>query len=249
MPIDDAKQTWSLGISCYNEEATIAKVVDDVQKVLKRISTENEILIVDDQSTDRSRDIIRGLEQEHANVRAIYHDKNLGIGGTIRDIYFNAKYENVTFIPGDAQFDPGELLPYANVEEKTFISFYRQENLVYSSYRKTLSFLNKLVNRTFIGLEMKDVNWVKVYKRKELENLDIMIKSSIIESEICAKLNILGYRPIEVLSKYHPRVAGKSRGASFKNVMRVSFETVKLFGSVRQFRMKAGKNSPSSAAS
>lgn len=245
MSIDDIKQTWSVGIACYNEEETIERVVEELQEVLNKISKENEIIIVDDYSTDHSGDVIKRLVQNYKNVKAIFHKKNQGIGATIRDIYFNAQYENVTFIPGDAQFDSKELLPFANVEEITYISFYRKENEVYSSYRTTLSFLNKLINIYFLGLELKDVNWVKIYKRKGLENLNIQIKSSIVESEICAKLNILGYKPVEVLSTYHPRIAGKSRGASLKNVIKVSLETFKLFKSVHQFKRMIKKNDSS----
>ncbi len=236
MSKDDIKQTWSVGIACYNEEGTIEKVVENAHEVLNQISREYEIIIVDDCSTDNSRDIIKRLAQKYSHVKLIFHERNLGIGKTIKDIYFNAQYENVTFIAGDAQFDSKELLPFANVAETTYISFYRKENEVYSSYRTTLSFLNKLINKYFLGLELKDVNWTKIYKRKGLENLNIQINSSIVESEICAKLNILGYKPIEVLSTYHPRIAGKSRGASLKAIYAVSLETLKLIKSVHQFK-------------
>jgi glycosyltransferase involved in cell wall biosynthesis len=236
MSREGAKQTWSVGVACYNEEVTIEKVVEDALAVLEEITDQYEIIIVDDCSTDNSGNIIKKLTDKHRHVKAIHHKKNLGIGETIRDIYFNAKYENVTFIPGDAQFDVRELLPYSNIEEQTYLSFYRKENEVYSGFRTILSHLNKLINRHFLGLEVKDVNWVKVYKTNMLSNLDIQLKSSIVGSEICAKLNILGYKPIEVLSTYHPRIAGKSKGASLSNVVKVALEFLKLLRSVRQFK-------------
>ena len=238
---EDIKQTWSVGIACYNEEITITKVVEELQKVLKQISDINEVIIVDDGSTDNSRNIIKKLSRNYSNIKAIYHKINQGIGAAIRDIYSNAQYENVVFIPGDAQFDSKELIPFANVEDKTYISFYRKENEVYSSLRTTFSFLNRKINKYFLGLDLKDVNWVAIYKRKELDNLNIQMESSIVESEICAKLNIMGYKPVEVVSAYAPRVAGKSRGASLSNVAAVSLETLKLIKTIRQFRRSYNK--------
>ena len=238
---EDIKQTWSVGIACYNEETTIAKVIEELQKVLKRISDINEVIIVDDGSTDSSKNIIKKLINNYSNIKTIYHAKNQGIGATIREVYSNARYENVVFVPGDAQFNPKELLPFAHVEDKTYISFYRKENEVYSSIRTTFSLLNRIINRYFLDIDLKDVNWVNIYKRKELGNLNIQIKSSIVESEICAKLSILGYKPIEVVSEYFPRIAGKSRGASLNNVVAVSLETLKLIRTVHQFKRRYNK--------
>jgi len=236
MPVSTNKQSWSIGITCYNEEATIRRVVENIQQVLKQIASKYEIIIVDDASIDNSRKIIKELAKKYFNIKTIYHQKNMGIGATIKDIYFNAKYENLTYVPGDAQFDIQELLPFAKIEDQTYISFYRKQNESYSNLRTTLSFVNKMINKYFIGLNLKDVNWVNVYKRKEIANLNIQINSSIIVSEICAKLNIMGYKPIEVISTYHPRIAGESRGASLKNVIEVALETIKLIKVVWRFK-------------
>ncbi len=238
---DRYKQSWSVGITCYNEEETVGQVVQRTQEVLELIAAESEIIIVDDASEDQSTTKIRQLSKEYNNVSPIFHDENLGIGRSIRDIYFNAQYENVTFIPGDAQFDPHELVPFAHVEEHTYVSFYRKENEVYSNYRAILSFLNKLINKYLIGLELKDVNWVNVFKTKSLQELDLQIKSSIVVSEICAKLNVLGYEPVEVISTYHPRVAGESKGASWSNIIDVVPEILSLIISVWRFNRKIKK--------
>lgn len=238
MSTTSVKQTWSVGIACYNEEATIARVVELLQNVLHKISKDNEIIIVDDNSTDNSQAIIKRLEQQCVNIKTIFHAKRLGIGATMKDIYFSAHFENVVFIPGDAQFDPRELLPFANVEDKTFVSFYRQDNEVYSKVRTVISHINKSMNKYLLGLNLKDVNWVNILKKRDIEDLGITSKSSIIASEVCAKLNILDCKPIEVVSTYYPRIAGKSRGASLRNTIAVSFELFKLVRSVRQFKKR-----------
>jgi len=237
MSDNTSKQSWSVGITCYNEEATIEKVALQLIDVLSQIASHYEIIIVDDCSTDNSKSLVEKLVAEHPQIKAIYHEVNQGIGRTISDVYFNSKYENLTYVPGDAQFDAEELLLVGFIEEKTYISFYRRkQNMAYSNFRSFMSFLNKSVNSFFIGLDLKDVNWVNVYKREEIENLNIQIRSSIIVSEICAKLNLIGYKAIEIESIYHPRIYGKPQGASLKNIIDVGFETLKLISILHKFR-------------
>ena len=234
------RQSWSVGITCYNEEATIEIVVRKLQEVLQKISSKYEIIIVDDCSADHSAKIIEQLAKEDTeHIKTIFHKENQGIGRTIRDVYFNARYENLTYIPGDGQFDAFELIPIASVESKTYISFYRiRKNMAYSNFRSFMSYLNRVVNRNFTGLDLRDVNWVNVYKRSDVMNLDLTIQSSIIVSEVCAKLNLMGYRAIEIVSVYHPRIAGIPQGASLRNVNLVALETIKLIKSVRRFKRK-----------
>lgn len=228
-------QSWSIGILCFNESGTIEDVYRRAKHVASKISSSYEIILVDDWSSDGSREQIKEICQNDGLVSGIFHDTNLGIGLSIRDIYFTAKYENVVFIPGDGQFDVNELLPFGEFDNDKFIAFFRKENQSYSFFRNSLSYLNKLFNQFFIGLNLRDVNWVKVYKTEIIRQLDLKSKSSFIESEICAKLNILGIEPIQVESKYIPRVYGESKGASWKIIRKVYQELFKVFIIVKKF--------------
>ena len=236
-------QSWSFGILCFNEEGTLENVVQDVIDLVKTWGlTDYEIILVDDGSIDHTPQLINSLAQSDNRIRPIIHSRNLGIGAGIRDIYFQATKDNVIFIPGDGQFDVQELLPYPTFGSQTFLSYYRREDLTYSTFRNILSGFNKWFNRIFLGLDMKDVNWVKAYKRKELLLLDLRIQSSAIESEICAKLLIKGQLPHEIPSKYLPRLAGTSQGASWRTIFRVVRELFSLFAAVMLFRFSSKRN-------
>jgi glycosyltransferase involved in cell wall biosynthesis len=230
-------QSWTVGILCYNEAGTIEKVFLDTISVLKRMTTDFEIIIVDDASNDGSIDIVKNLSNDYSKfLRVLYHKSNMGIGLSIRDIYFNAVKENVVFVPGDGQFEVKELYPYASFPMNNFIAFYRKENQSYSFFRNSLSYMNKQFNRLFLGLELRDVNWVKVYKTSILKQLDLQSKSSIIESEICSKLAIKKIKAIEVESKYIPRVYGESKGSSWKIIKKVYAELWSVYLLVRKYK-------------
>ena len=232
-------QSWSIIIFCHNEVGTLRSVIESVENFFDRIHcTQNEIIIVDDGSTDKSGEIAREAAESFSNIKAVYHPKNLGIGRALRSGYAAAEYENVSAVPADGQFDVTELIPYAELSGKTFVSFYRQENNIYSFKRNLLSLLNKKLNANCLRLNLRDVNWVKVYKRSELANLELKMRSSLVETEICAKLMLRGNKLIECESVYHPRKAGQSKGASFPVVLQAALETLKLLCVVNLYRMK-----------
>ena len=223
------KQSWSVVVFCFNEAGTIKELVDRIVDFFE-IHRKGlyEIIIVDDGSTDGSHEKIRKAAQKQGKtMRIIRHEKNLGIGEALRDGYAAARNENVTAVPADGQFD---------IEPDTFISFYRRENVEYSSFRTTLSVVNKYINRVFNGIELKDVNWVKIYKREAITAFPWKLRSSLIESEICAKLLLTHNRAIQVLSYYHPRKAGTSKGASLRIIAQALRETPKLLFAVHTFR-------------
>lgn len=234
-------QTWSVGVLCYNEAGSLDEVVTQLRDVMHRISNTFEIIIVDDCSTDGSTNIARKLEQTYPEVTTVLHQQNKGIGGALRSIYDHSRYENIAFIPGDGQFDVREYLPYADVPEGHFISFYRKENTSYSLFRNILSLFNKQLNKVFIGIDLRDVNWTKIYKKEDIDQLDLQLTSSLIESEICAKLLFLGRKVIEVESKYLPRTYGQSKGSSFAIVKKALKDTWVLISIMRKFRKSRRK--------
>lgn len=238
-----SNQSWSIVVFCYNEVGMVAELLERITRFFdEHRSKRYEVIVVDDGSTDGSYEKITTFAQRRGDVvQVIRHEKNLGIGPTLIDGYRAAKNENLTAIPADGQFDTRELLPYLDIDDETFISFYRLENVQYSTFRSLLSAANKFVNRIFLGLELKDVNWVKIYKRKAIMAFPWKLSSSLIESELCAKLLLCGTHAIEVLSYYHPRQTGRSKGASLPTIFRALRETPKLVWAVRSFRSSIKK--------
>lgn len=237
----EARQSWSIIVLCYNEAENIERVVRQVQAVLLQISKDQgQLVLVNDGSSDNSDEVIRQLlkQPENQNITYVSHKTNQGIGAALHSGYAHATQENVVMVPGDGQFDVTEFLPHKNIESKTILAFYRVENTTYTWSRNILSWFNNTLNRIFIGLDLRDVNWVKVYKNEALKSLDLEIKSSLVESEICSKLIYLGYRPKEIRSKYLPRQAGQSKGASFKIVRQALLDIVRLIGAFHRFKKK-----------
>ena len=178
-------------------------------------------LIVNDGSTDGTRELADQLAAEDARIRAIHHDSNLGIGHGLRSGYENADCDIVGMIPADGQFDSEELrgfLPY--LDEYDVFSSYRMERN-YTAFRKLITTVNRLLIKWLFGLEIRDINWVKFYKRWIIDSIEIQSISPMVETELVVKaIKYHSGKLMERESTYHPRSAGKARGASFRHVFR-----------------------------
>jgi hypothetical protein len=74
-------------------------------------------------------------------------------------------------------------------------------------------------------MRLQDVNWVKVYKRIHLQEMRLVLRTSLVESEICAKLIRAGIKPIEIPSVYLKRLSGESKATGLKPLVRAGLET------------------------
>ena len=94
------------------------------------------------------------------------------------------------------------------------------------------------MNHAFLGLRMNDVNWVKVYKNNQLQYLDLTMTSSLVESEICAKLVADGVECVELESKYLERKHDDSKGGAMKTVVQALGDMFKLICVVYKYKQR-----------
>lgn len=229
---------WSIIVFCYNEASSISLLVAEVIEVFGDISTGYEIIIVNDGSTDSTESICKGLCESHSLIKLINHSKNLGIGSALQTGYREARNKYICAVPGDGQFDIRLLKEIPAFDNKAFFSFYRLKTN-YNWYRSMLTWGNKIFNRFLLCVNLRDVNWVKVYTREQLNIVSARLTSSLVETEICAKLIYLGVKPIELPSEYLARKGGTPKGGNLKTLVQVLKESIKLILEVLRFRKKS----------
>jgi len=214
----------SLVIFCYNERESIERVIQACVETMTQMSDDYEIILVDDGSTDGSQ----ALLEHHESIRYIRHGQNKGIGAALLTGYLHASKEYVCAVPGDGQFDITELLAIEAFNFDRFYSFYRPST-DYSPYRQALTLVNKWFNNYILGMNLRDVNWVKVYRKDQLDFVQPELRSSIVESEICCKLIKSGVSPIELPSVYHRRESGEAKGGKWHTLQKAIREIVSLY--------------------
>src|ERR1700694_5553085 len=94
----------SVVIPCYNERATVAELL---RRVLE-VPIDKEIIVIDDRSTDGSRDVVARLAEQWPQIRHILQPVNQGKGAAIRRGITEARGEIVLIQDADLEYDPDE---------------------------------------------------------------------------------------------------------------------------------------------
>jgi glycosyltransferase involved in cell wall biosynthesis len=202
----------SVIIPVYNEAETIAEVVSRVQAV----DIDKEIIVVDDFSTDGTRDRLQELPRSHENLRVFYHEKNQGKGAALRTGFSHAAGEVIIIQDADLELSPEEYprLLEPIVAGKTdvvygsrFLDRSRKYPLTLSIMaNKFLTFLTNVVS----GLRITDMETCyKIFRTRILEHLTLRSNRFGFEPEFTVKIAKNGHKIYEVPVTYQPRTEGK----------------------------------------
>jgi len=219
----------SVIIPAFNEEESLEEVVRASLKVAAAISKRSEIVIVNDGSLDRTGEIATRLAEEHANVRAIHHPRNRGFGSTQKTGFANARYEYLTLVPADKQFDVRCLRKFTYlIPECDVVAGYRVKRKD-KAHRRLNTKVFRMVMRLMFGVNLKDINWVKLFRRKVFDHMQITFDGIGVDAEIMVKAQHHGCRFREVWVSYLPRTTGESTGDKPTRVVMTLMELLILW--------------------
>jgi glycosyltransferase involved in cell wall biosynthesis len=229
-----ARKSISVFFPCYNEQENVGRTVEKALIVLEKLDADFEIIIVDDGSSDGTRQIAEEITHRDGRVRVVHHQRNLGYGAALQSGFKAATKELVFYTDGDGQFDINEMPPLLElVEQYDIVSCYRL-NRRDSSIRKINGWCwTKLVCLLF-GLKIRDIDCAfKLYKKEIFDNIELSSTGALIDTEILARAVGKGYRLTQKGVHHYPRTAGAQSGANLRVVLRAFKELFKLRGRIR----------------
>src|SRR5215467_13190881 len=99
----------SVFFPAYNDSGTIASMVIRAVSAATELTSDYEVIVVNDGSEDATAEIADELARTYPHVRVIHHQRNRGYGGALQTGIRSATKELIFYTDGDAQYDPAEL--------------------------------------------------------------------------------------------------------------------------------------------
>lgn len=212
-------------IPVYNEVSTVREIVD---RVLAVEPADKELVMVDDYSTDGTRDVLKQIESEHANVRVFFHERNYGKGRALRSGFEHAEGDFVIVQDADLEYDPTDykklLRPLENgVADAVFGSRFlsTQEHRVLYFWHSIGNRVLTLLSNMATDLNLSDMETCyKVFRRDLIQAIPLEEDRFGFEPEITAKIAKARARVYEVGIAYYGRTYEEGKKIGLKDGFR-----------------------------
>lgn len=229
-----SKNSISLVFPAFNEEENIEKAVSTGIEALQRYFAEVEVIVVNDGSTDQTKEILESVVRENDRVTAVHHPNNKGYGAALRSGIYTAKNDLVFFSDADLQFDLREISQLVEwIDDYDIVAGYRAKRADPFHRRLNAWAWNRLVRFT-LGLKVRDIDCAfKLFRREVFDVIDLQSIGAMVNTEILALAVKNGMNIMEVPVSHYPRVCGEQTGANIRVIFKAFKELLAMHGKVK----------------
>lgn len=225
------KPGLSVFFPAYNDSGTIASLVISALQAARELTSDFEIIIVNDGSADATAEIANELARTYPEVRVVHHPKNRGYGGALRSGFEAATRELVFYTDGDAQYDPKEMavLWQAFGEGVDLVNGYKISRSD-PMHRIVIGRIYHHTVKLLFGLKVRDVDCdFRLLRRSIFEKVRLEKNSGVICLEMMKKIQDAGFRIAEMPVHHYHRAYGKSQFFNFRRLFKTAVDVAKLW--------------------
>jgi glycosyltransferase involved in cell wall biosynthesis len=221
----------SIFFPAYNDSGTIASLVIAARRTAQKLTSDFEIIVVDDGSADATAEIADELARTYPEVRVVHHERNRGYGGALRTGFKEARKPLIFYTDGDAQYDPAELevlWPHmgAGVDLVNGYKISRSDPL----HRIVIGRVYHYTVKWLFGLTVRDVDCdFRLIRRSVFDRVQLTENSGVICLEMMKKITDAGCVIAEVPVHHYHRAYGKSQFFNFKRLFHTAIDVAKLW--------------------
>lgn len=225
----DKKFSLSIIVPALNEAANLYDAVKSMLMALEITGIEGEIIIVDDGSTDGTEDISAELARQDTRIKVLHHDFPMGLGRSFWDGIMISSKDAVTWLPGDGENDPQEVIKYLPLLQHVDIIVPFVINKGIRSKRR--QFFSKvflwIINLSF-GTSFNYTNGNIIYKKRIFDIVNQESIGFLYQTECLIKAVRSGFSFAEVPIRIRKRLKGQSKAISFKSFKVLFWEYLRL---------------------
>lgn len=214
----------------FNEKITIREII---AKVLA-VPIEMELVIVDDASTDGTREILKEYEGKEG-IRVYYHEKNKGKSGAIKTGIPHTTGEIISIQDGDLETDPNDFVLLTEPIKKgeasvVYGSRYLQpkEESLYFAYKFGARFLSVVVNILYCQNITDEATCYKVFRSDILKQIPLEYDRFEFCPEVTAKVSKMGYKIKELPMHYYPRSFEEGKKMNWRDGLKALWVLIKF---------------------
>ena len=233
MAASDQASPLSLSVffPAYNDAGTIASLVIAALQSASKLTSDYEIIVVNDGSSDSTAHILEELARVYPRLKIVTHAVNRGYGGALRSGFASASKDVIFYTDGDAQYDPTEIellwpkmLPGVDLVNGYKIS--RSDPW----HRIVIGRIYHHTVKTLFGLHVRDVDCdFRMLRRSIFDRVQLEKNSGVICLEMMKKIQDAGFRIVEVPVHHYHRAHGQSQFFNFRRVIRTGIDVLKLW--------------------
>ncbi len=221
----------SMFFPAYNDGGTIASLVLRAVGVASRLTPDFEVIIINDGSTDSTRDIADELTRMYPQVRAIHHPQNRGYGGALRTGFAAATKDLIAYTDGDAQYDPAEFeLLWNRLTPDTDVVTGYKISRSDPWHRIVIGRIYHFAVKHLFRLRLRDVDCdFRLMRREVFDRVKLEHDTGVICLEMMRKIQDAGLRVVEVPVHHYHRTHGRSQFFNFRRVFWTAIDVLKLW--------------------
>jgi glycosyltransferase involved in cell wall biosynthesis len=224
-------RSLSLFFPAYNDGGTIASLVIRAVQTAARLTPDFEVIIVNDGSTDSTREIADELSRTYPQVRAVHHSSNRGYGGALRTGFAAASKELIAYTDGDGQYDPAELeVLWSRLTPDTDVVTGYKISRSDPWHRIVIGRVYHYTVKCLFGLRVRDVDCdFRLMRREVFHRVKLERDTGVICLEMMRKIQDAGFNVIEVPVHHYHRTHGRSQFFNFRRVFFTGIDVLKLW--------------------
>ncbi len=237
---DGGRERLVVLVPCLNEEHTIDGSIASIQETVPELDLEVEVLMIDDGSTDRTRDRMEALCAQHENCHMVVNPKNLGVGRTVIDAYELVPPRAwVTVFPGDNELVFSSIKSHLAVRsDYDVVLGYLANPVIRPLRRRAASQAFSMVARALYGFPYRYLNGFKLYRVEAFKGIEVVSRGHAFAAELIAKALLRNpqLRIGEVPFIARGRARGSSKAIRVTSILQAMKEMVLGFRSVGEYR-------------